>query len=171
MYKEYIPVATSTTIYYKPKPKTEFDTFIETMKVGDMIFSKWVFQASGGIWYTMGLMDETDPNTKMLFPNILLGSELAKPLSRWGLARMDYLKEHNKFLATQMGTVGLHQHCLEIESQAKERKRNMMTAFRKDPANKVTEQDKAADPISWIQRMNNFQTRIHETIYNDLIYA
>ena len=146
MRKEYIPVATSKTIYYKPQTKQEFDALIETMKVGDMIFSKWVFQASGGIWYTMGLMDENDPNTKMLFPNIVLGEELSKSLSRWGLARMEYLKEHDKFLAVQMGTVGLHKHCLEIETQAKERKRNMMAAIRKDPANKVTEHDKAADP-------------------------
>ena len=171
MRKEYIPVATSTTIYYKPETEVEFNALIETMKVGDMIFSKWVFQASGGIWYTMGLMDENDPTTKMLFPNILLGSELSKPLSRWGLARIDYLKEHNKFLATQLGTVGLHKHCLEIETQAKERKRNMMASIRKDPANKVTEQDKAADPISWVGRINNFQAMVHETIYNDLIYA
>ena len=171
MRKEYIPVATSATVYYKPQTEQEFNSLIEKMKVGDMIFSKWVFQASGGIWYTMGLMDETDPTTKMLFPNILLGRELAKPLSRWGLARMEYLKEHNKFLAAQMGTAGLHEHCLEIETQAKERKRNMMAAIRKDPENKVTEHDKAADPISWVQRMNNFQARVHETIYNDLIYA
>ena len=171
MRKEYIPVATSDTVYYKPQTEAEFNALIEKMKVGDMIFSKWVFQASGGIWYTMGLMDETDHNTKMLFPNILLGSELSKPLSRWGLARMQYLKEHNRFLAVQMGTMGLHKHCLEIEVQAKERKRNMMAAIRKDPTNKVTEKDKAADPISWVGRMNNFQVMIHETIYNDLIYA
>ena len=191
MRKEYIPVATSDTVYYKPQTEAEFNALIETMKIGDMIFSKWVFQASSyrqesrtpegqvlrsktteaGIWYTMGLIDENSLDTKMLFPNILLGSELSKPLSRWGLARMEYLKNHNKFLAAQMGTAGLHKHCLEIEAQAKERKRNMMTAIRKDPANKVTEKDKAFDPISWARRMNNFQAMIHETIYNDLIYA
>ena len=171
MRKEYIPVATSDTVYYKPQTETEFNALIEKMKVGDMIFNKWVFQASGGIWYTMGLMDECDPDTKMLFPNILLDSELSKPLSRWGLARMSYLKEHNKFLAAQMGIVELHKHCLEIETQAKERKHRMMAAIRKDPKNKVTEQDKAADPITWVQRMNNFQAMVHETIYTDLIYA
>ena len=90
------------TIYYKPQTKQEFDALIESMKVGDMIFSKWVFQASGGIWYTMGLMDKHNPDTKMLFPNIVLGEELSKSLSRWGLARMEYLKEHDKFLTAQM---------------------------------------------------------------------
>ena len=89
MRKEYIPVATSDTIYYKPQTEVEFNALIVKMKVGDMIFSKWVFQASGGIWYTMGLMDKHNPETKMLFPNIVLGEELSKPLSRWGLARME----------------------------------------------------------------------------------
>ena len=135
MRKEYIPVATSSTVYYKPQTQQEFDNLIEAMNVGDMIFNKWVFQASGGIWYTMGLMDETDPNTKMLFPNIIIGEQL-KPLSRWGMARMDYLKSERKFVAAQFGTVGLHKHCLEIQEQAEQRKRNMMSAIRKNQKTK-----------------------------------
>jgi len=31
--------------------------------------------------------------------------------------------------------------------------------------------DKAADPMSWSGRMNNFQSAVHETFYSDLIYA
>ena len=167
MSKEYIPVATSETIYYEPQTQQEFEEMTELMKVGDMIFNKWVFS---GMWYTMGLMDENDPTTMSLFPNIVMEESL-KPLKRWGMARMDYLKEHNKFLAAQMGTIGLHKHCLEIEEQAEARKESMMAAFRKDPANKVTENDKALDPMAWVGRMNNFQARVHEIINNELIYA
>jgi len=168
---EYIPVATASTIYYKPKTEQEMEQMTAIMEVGDMIFSKWAFQASGGIWYTMGLMDKNDPTTKMLFPNIVLSETPLKPLTRWGMARMNYLKEHKKFVAAQFGTVGLHRHCLEIEEQAEERKRNMMAAIRKDPNNKVTEQDKAADPMAWVGRMNNYQHSVHEIIYAELIYA
>ena len=89
---------------------------------------------------------------------------------RWDLERMNYLKENRKFLAAQFGIVGLHKHCLEIEQQAENRKRNMMTAIRKDPTNLVTEHDKAKDPILWAGRMSNFQHRVHETIYADLIF-
>jgi len=119
----------------------------------------------------MGLMDKNDPTTKMLFPNIVLNETPLKPLTRWGVARMNYLKEHKKFVAAQLGTIGLHKHCLEIEEQAEERKRNMMAAIRKDPKNKVTEQDKAADPMAWVGRMNNYQHSVHEIIYAELIYA
>ena len=167
---EYIPVATADTAYYKPETQEEFEQMTEQMKLGDMIFSKWVFQASGGIWYTMGLNDDKDPTTLCLFPNIIM-DEVLPPLTRWGLQRRDYLKEHCKFFANQLGIIGLHKHCLEVQEQAEERKRSMMNAIRKDPANRVTERDKALDPMAWVGRMNNFQHSVHEVIYADLIYA
>ena len=170
MSKEYIPVATSETVYYEPQTKQEFDELMEVVKVGDMVHNKWVFEASGGLWYTVGLNDINDPTTICLFPNIIMDEPL-KPLTRWGLARYDYLKSERKFMAAQFGTIELHKHCLEIQEQAEQRKRNMMTAIRKDPANRVTEKDKAQDPMAWVGRMNNFQARVHEVIYNDLIYA
>jgi len=171
MSNEYIPVATSNTVYYEPQTEQEMADMTEVMKVGDMIFNKWVFQASGGMWYTMGLNDKNDPITMCLFPNIILSKESLPPLTRWGIARMNYLKEHQKFVVAQFGTVGLHKHCLEIEEQATERKRFMMAAIRKDPTNRVTESDKAQDPMAWVSRMNNFQAVVHETIYADLIYS
>jgi len=169
---EYIPVATADTVYYKPETQQEMEQMTVTMKLGDMLFNKWVFQASGGIWYIMGLMDKNDPTTLCLFPNITLGEDENLPqLTRWGMARMNYLKEHQKFVAAQFGTIGLHKHCLEIQEQAEQRKHNMMAAIRKDPQNRVTERDKAADPMAWVGRMNNFQSAVHETIYADLIYS
>jgi len=121
MSREYIPVATASTVYYKPQTEEEMETMTAQMKVGDMIFNKWVFQASGGLWYTMGLNDETDPTTMCLFPNIILSEEPLPPLTGWGMARMTYLKEHKKLVAAQFGAIGLHKHCLEIEKQAYER--------------------------------------------------
>jgi hypothetical protein len=84
---------------------------------------------------------------------------------------MEFLKEHQPLVAAEFGKAGLHKHCAEIEDQAEERKRNMMTAIRKNPANRVTERDKAADPMAWVGRMNNFQASVHEVIYAELIYA
>jgi hypothetical protein len=84
---------------------------------------------------------------------------------------MDFLKQEKKFIAAQFGTVGLHKHCLEIQEQAESRKRNMMAAIRKDSDNKITERDKATDPMRWVQKMNSFQSMVHDTIYADLIYA
>jgi len=62
-------------------------------------------------------------------------------------------------------------HFLVISSTIYGKNRNMMTAISKDPANRVTERDKAENPIAWVQRMNMFQAQIHEIIYEDLIYS
>ena len=78
MSKEYIPVATNNTIYFEPRTLEEMETMISMMKVGDMLFNKWAFR---GMWYTMGLNDETDPTTKCLFPNIIM-SDRPKSLRR-----------------------------------------------------------------------------------------
>ena len=101
----------------------------------------------------------------------LVSLEHLEPLSRWGMERMNYLKEHKKVLVLQMDIIELHKHCLEIEKQAMQRKHNMMEAIRKDPVNKVTEKDKVQDPMAWVGRMNKFQAQVHEVIYNDLIYG
>jgi len=167
MSKEYIPVATSDTVYYEPQTKEEFDDLMETVKVGDMVYNKWVFN---GLWYTVGLNDKTDSSSICLFPNIVMDESLP-PLTRWGLARYDFLKSERKFMAAGFGTIGLHKHCLEIQEQAENRKRSMMATIRKDPANRVTERDKAQSPMEWVQRMNMFQARVYEVIYSDLIYA
>jgi len=144
------------------------EVMIEQMKLGDMLFVPWMF--SNGMWYTLGLNDETDLSSTSLFPNIIMDEPLS-PLTRWGQARYDFLKSERKFMVAQFDTVGLHKHCLEVQEQAEQRKRSMMAAIRKDPANKVTERDKADDPIRWVQKMNMFQSQVHETIYSDLIYS
>ncbi|MCL2840928.1 MAG: TnpV protein [Defluviitaleaceae bacterium] len=166
--KEYIPVVTNDTVYFKPQTKEEMDSMIPQMKLGDMMFLPWVF--SKGMWYTLGLNDETDLSSTSLFPNIIMDEHLP-PLTRWGLARYDFLKTERKFMAAQFGTIGLHKHCLEIQNQAEQRKRDMIVAIRNDPANRVTECDKAQCPISWVQRMNMFQAQIHEVINSDLIFS
>ena len=168
MYKEYIPVANKDTAYFKPQSEEEMEIMIEQMKLGDMMFLPWMFR--NGMWYTLGLNDETDLSSTSLFPNIIMDEPLP-PLARWGMARYDFLKSERKFMAAQLGTIGLYKHCLEIQEQAENRKRSMMAQIRKNPANRVTERDKAKNPIAWVGRMNMFQAQIHEVINADLIFS
>ena len=89
MSNEYIPVATASTVYYKPETEQEVDEMTAIMKVGDMIFNKWVFN---GLWYTLGLLDKNDPETTCLFPNIIISEEPLKPfLQTHNLTDMDTL--------------------------------------------------------------------------------
>lgn len=102
---------------------------------------------------------------------VAMNNQELEPLTRWGIARKNYLLEHKKSLVRQLGVIGLHKHCLEIQEQAQRRKDYMMSAIRKDPRNKVTESDKAQDPMAWVGRMNNYQNSICEIIYVELIYT
>ena len=78
MSKKYIQVATNETVYYEPQTKEEFDELMEIVKVGDMVYSKLVFN---DLWYAVGLCDRSDPSSKCLFPNIIMDEHLA-PLTR-----------------------------------------------------------------------------------------
>ena len=167
MRKEYIPVVTDKTIFHKPQTQEELDNLIETINIGDMVFNPFVFN---GMWYTLGLLDRDDTNTRCLFPNIIMDEPLPQ-LTKWGMARYNYLRENKSAIASQFDVMELHKHCLQIEEQAKQRKQKMMLAIRKNPSNKVTELDKAQDPIAWARRMNNFKHAINETIYADFIFS
>ena len=47
----------------------------------------------------------------------------------------------------------------------------VVSRIRKNPANQVTERDKANNQMLWVQKMNMYQVRVHEIIYEDLICA
>ena len=111
MSRECIPVVTNDTIYFKPETQVEMDEMIPQMKLGDMMFLPWVF--SNGMWYTLGLNDEADLESTCLCPNIIMDEPL-EPLTRWGMARYDFLKSERKFMATGLGAIGLQKHCLEV---------------------------------------------------------
>ena len=42
MRNEYIPVATVDTVYYKPQTEKEMESMTAMMKVGDMIYAKYL---------------------------------------------------------------------------------------------------------------------------------
>ena|GEM_PF-5367584 len=46
----------------------------------------------------------------------------------------------------------------------------MMVSIRKDPSNRVTENDKATNPTAWVSRVNNYQASVNEAINAELIF-
>ena len=151
---------------YEPQTEQEAEQIIESeMKLGDMLY-----HPQTQLWYTMGLANRNDPETLALFPNIIMDEPL-EPLTRWGVERKTYLEEHNPHLVAQMGIVGLHKHCLEIQQQAQQQIEQMTNKFKQNPDNKVTERDKAFDQMAWVQRMNSFRDGLYEAIREELILA
>ena len=63
----------------------------------------------------------------------------------------------------------LHAHLADTEEQA----RQLFLRLVKECATKegVTEQLKAADPMKWVQRMNNIRERVTETVNAEVVFV
>jgi hypothetical protein len=103
-------------------------------------------------------------------PDLTLPDEPEVEHGRYALMRRKYLMEHRKGLFSRLLMNGkLNPHLTEIEQTAMERLERQSSRMAKTEG--VTEQMKASDPMTWIQRMTNIRNRVEETILHDLIYS
>ena len=100
-------------------------------------------------------------------PDLKLPEE-TRPIGKWGRMHREYLKEHhpiqytNLVLSCKLGT-----YLADLNEQAQERLDRIMQQMKE--AEGVTEKLKAADPMAWVQRMNNIRNRTEEIIREELI--
>ena len=77
---------------------------------------------------------------------------------------------YDNFLYTTMLIEGtLNSYLADMDKQAQERLL-LLTKQIAEQEN-VTEQLKADNAMLWVQKMNEFQSRVREVIYNEIIYA
>jgi hypothetical protein len=107
-----------------------------------------------------------------LIPNIGIPEKEARlpSLTKWGLMRKHYLKDHRPILYTELKLSGeLFLHCHEIEEQACERMSFMMKQMvERFP---ISEDLKNTDPLAWAGHMNGLKAQVEEVIRADLIYC
>jgi hypothetical protein len=102
-------------------------------------------------------------------PNLTLPEDSTYEISRFGLMRRRYLKNHRKALFTTLLMSGkLNAHLHEIDQTAHERFFRMTEQMAK--AEGVSEQLKALDQMLWVQKMTNIRARAEEVIREELIY-
>lgn len=105
-----------------------------------------------------------------LIPALCLEDEEYPPLGKYGMLRETYLREHRKGTYTSMLLTGrLQKHLAEIDQTAQEQVDQMMAKMAQREG--VTEALKAADPMRWVQLMNNIKAGAEEVILQELIYA
>ena len=113
---------------------------------------KSLFEQNGGTYTMQG---------DYRLPNVSLPPEEERPIGVWGQRRLRYLKQRHKVLYYNLLTSGnLHSHLADTEEQAQA----LFSRLVKELAEKegVTEQLKAADPMKWVQKMNNIRNRAME---------
>ena len=105
-----------------------------------------------------------------LIPNLKANEEPSEPITKYGLLRRSYLKEHKRGIYSGMLLEGtLKSHCLMVQEQAEQRLDTIMSQLAKSEG--VDERLKAADQMTWVRRMNNIKARAEEIVMRELIYT
>ena len=109
-------------------------------------------------------------NGDYYIPELQIGEMPRGELTKYGLMRKQYLKEHRKGLYTGLLLQGnLMEHLLEIQETAERRMEAIITQMMRDQ--EITEELKEKDPMEWIGKMNSIRSMAEETVLSELIYS
>lgn len=109
-------------------------------------------------------------NGDYLIPNLTTSQEPEEMLTKYGLLRKRFLKEHRRGIYTGMMLQGtLKAHCLTIQNQAEERMDVLTAQMAKIQG--VNEAMKASDQMKWVQLQNNIRASAEEIVLSELIYS
>ena len=101
-------------------------------------------------------------------PDLKLPEE-NRPIGKWGRMHREYLKEYHPIQYTNLVlSCKLWTYLADLNEQAQERLDTIMQQMKETEG--VTETMKAADPMAWVQSMNNIRNRAEEIIWEELIY-
>ena len=106
----------------------------------------------------------------VLLPQMTFPDQPDRSLSKYGLMRRRFLKEHRPGLFNRLTLRGtLHQHLLEVEDRANEMLEAMMPSLAKTAG--ATEELKSRDPLAWVGLMNSCKAQAEEIILAELVYS
>ena len=111
-----------------------------------------------------------EKNGDYLIPNLIADEEPEGTLTKYGMLRETFLKEHHSGVYTAFLLQGkLKAHLLEIQEQAEQRVEDMTEKMAR--AQGVDEALKAQDQMLWVRRMNGIRASAEETVLNELVYS
>lgn len=103
-------------------------------------------------------------------PALRANEEPEEPLTKWGLMRLNFLREHRRGIYSGMMLEGkLKEHCLTIQQQAEERMDFLIKKMAQTQG--VDERLKASDQMLWVRMMNNIRASAEETVLKELIFS
>lgn len=103
------------------------------------------------------------------YPDLALPEQTHYSIGKYGKMRLDYLKKHRRGTYTTLLTsCTLDQHLYDTEQEAKRQIDLTLSRLAKERG--ITEELKAADPLRWVQEMNNAKHCAEEIMLNEIIY-
>ena len=120
---------------------------------------KSIFEETGGTYSWAG---------GCLLPNLTIGTHKKSTIGAWGWRHLKYLQEYRPILYNSLVLNDkLSSYLAEIDQQARDR----LDTIIQQAAQGVTEELKAADPMTWVGKMNNIRAEAEEIINTEIIYA
>lgn len=96
--------------------------------------------------------------------------EETRPIGHWGRLHREYLKNYRPLLYNELLLSGrLYTILADLNEQAAERCRLIVQQMAQ--AEGITEEQKASDPVGWVQAMNSIRNRAEEIIQDEMIYV
>lgn len=103
-------------------------------------------------------------------PDLYLPKQPDGHIGKYGKLRLDYLKNFDKTLYTELLIDGnLKQHLLDIDECSNEKIKLLIKQFAK--SENVDEYLKEHHQMEWVQAMNNIKNRAEEIVFSELIYV
>lgn len=104
-----------------------------------------------------------------LIPDIFANEEPEQALTKYGMLRESFLKNHYKGIYTGKLLAGtLKEHCLDIQVQAE----NMTEQLTKQlmAVEGISEDLKSRNQMEWVRRMNSIRNRVDEIVMTEIVY-
>ena len=121
--------------------------------------AKHIYDESNGLHYSL--------HGDYYLPD--LGVEPGYPLGKYGMVRMQYLKEHRPGLYTRLLLSGkLNDDLHQADLQAQHLLDTLIPQMAKEAG--VTGQMKMTDQLRWVGMMNAIKNQVEEIIWSEIIY-
>lgn len=124
---------------------------------------KEYYNESSGLWYEL--------KGDYYYPLITIPKQEKVILGKSGRARLNYIKQHQKGLYTELMMTGtLTKYLSEIDKTANKRVNEIITQIAKNE-NVPIHYDGKIEQLEWVKLMNNYKYCAEEIIYSELIYC
>ena len=108
-------------------------------------------------------------NGDYYIPNLTIQKE-ERSIGKWGRMHREFLREHHPIQFSQLVLSDtLFTYLADLNEQAQQRMDTLIAQMQ--AVEGVTEELKAANPIVWVQRMNNIRARAEEIVREELIFV
>lgn len=105
-----------------------------------------------------------------LIPNLKVNEQKNINIGKYGLLRLNYLKQHNKSLYTTLLMEDkLIDYLISVDKECND-KFNLLINQYKETDIRLSEKNKEINQMEWIKLMNNYKNSAEEIILKENIY-